>query len=318
MNLLLGGGAIAAFFAGAVALFSPCCIVFLLPAYLASAVQGRRWALFPLTLAFAAGLALVILPLTLGFALIASFVSRFHTALYLFGGLMMIGLAFLAFTGRTWSMPARLRAPSLERTNASGVFALGIFSGIASSCCAPVLAGIVTLSALSGSALGSVVLGSAYVFGMVFPLFAIALAWDRFHLGNRRILVGHDVTIGHGSRAVHTSTTNLVVAAVFALMGLLVIALALTGNPMWSTSAQAAIGRWLTAGSGGVLRFLRPIPEPILGVGLLLLAGLIGWLGLRGTRRTQTQEPEQPQKGESDDVQDENACHPHAARTTAR
>ncbi len=318
MNLLLGGGALAAFLAGAIALFSPCCIVFLLPAYLASAVQGRRWALFPLTLAFGAGLALVILPLTLGFALIASFVSRFHTALYLTGGVMMLALAFLAFTGRTWSMPARLRAPSLERTNASGVFALGVFSGIASSCCAPVLAGIVTLSALSGSVLGSVVLGSAYVFGMVFPLFVIALAWDRFHLGERRFLVGRDVTIGHGSRAVHTSTTNLVVAAVFSLMGILVIALALTGNPMWSTSAQAAIGRWMTNASEGVLRSLRPIPEPILGVGLLLLAGWIGWIGLRGTRRAKSQEPEQPKKGESDDGPHENACHPDAAKTSAR
>jgi cytochrome c biogenesis protein CcdA len=313
VNLLLGGGALAAFFAGAVALFSPCCIVFLLPAYLASAVHGRRWALFPLTLAFAAGLALVILPLTLGFALIASFVSRFHTALYLGGGLLMLGLAFLALTGKTWSMPASWRAPSLEHANVSGVFALGVFSGVASSCCAPVLAGIVALSALSGSALGSVVLGSAYVFGMVFPLFTIALAWDRFHLGNRRVLVGHDVTIGHGPRAIHTSTTNVAVAVAFGLMGLFVIVLALTGNPMWSTGAQVTLGRWLTDASAGILRLLRPIPEPILGVGLVLFAGAIGWLGLRGARRT-----DPPQEGGFHDVQDENACRAHAEDAATR
>ncbi|MEX0985276.1 MAG: cytochrome c biogenesis CcdA family protein [Actinomycetota bacterium] len=310
MNLLLGGGALAAFFAGAVALFSPCCIVFLLPAYLASAVQGRRWALFPLTLAFAAGLALVILPLTLGFALIASFVTRFHTPLYLAGGSLMLGLAFLAFTGKTWNMPTSWRAPALEQTNASGVFALGVFSGIASSCCAPVLAGIVTLSALSGSALGSVILGSAYVFGMVVPLFVIALAWDRVHLGDRRILVGHDVTIGNGPRAMHTSTTNIVVAAVFGVMGLLVIGLGLSGNPMWAPGAQAMFGRWLTDAAGGVLSFLRPVPEPVLGIGLLLLAAAIGWLGIRGSRRADLT-PE----GGSDDFEDEDACHAHAAGT---
>lgn len=313
MNLLLGGGALAAFFAGGVALFSPCCIVFLLPAYLASAVHGRRWALFPLTLAFAAGLALVILPLTLGFALIASFIARFHTALYLGGGLLMLGLAALALTGRTWSMPASWRAPSLERTNASGVFALGVFSGVASSCCAPVLAGIVALSALSGSPLGSVILGSAYVFGMVFPLFAIALAWDRFHLADRRILVGRDVTLGRGSHSIHTSTTNVAVAVVFAAMGLLVITLALSGNPMWSTGAQVALGRWLTDASGGVLRFLRPVPEPILGVGLLLFAGAIGWLGMRDPRRAAP-----PQEGAFHDVQDENTCHTKATDEARR
>ena len=313
MNLLLGGGAIAAFLAGAVAVFSPCCIVFLLPAYLSSAVHGRRWALFPLTLAFAAGLALVILPLTLGFALIASFVARFHTALYLAGGLLMLFLGFLAFTGKTWSLPASVRTPPLERTNVSGVFALGVFSGIASSCCAPVLAGIVALSALSGSALGSTILGTAYVFGMVFPLFAIALAWDRFHLGDRRIMIGHDITIGSGLRAIHTSTTNIVVAAVFALMGMFVIALALSGNPMWSSGAQVALGRWLTRASGDVLRVLRPVPEPVLGIGLLLFAGAIAWLGVRGSRRG-----EPTFEGGSDDVQDENACLARAADTAGQ
>jgi cytochrome c biogenesis protein CcdA len=117
----------------------------------------------------------------------------------------------------------------------AGVFALGVFSG--SRCCARPRR-IVTLSALSGSALGSVILGSAYVFGMVFPLFAIALVWDRFHIGDRRVLTGRDVTLGHGAHAVHTSTTNMVVAGVFALMGLLVIVLGLTGNPMWSSAPR--------------------------------------------------------------------------------
>lgn len=135
MSLLAGGSILAAFFAGSVALFSPCCIVFLFPAYLASALKGRRWALFPLTLVFAAGLALVILPLTMGFGLLASALTRYHVPLYITGGLMMVTLGILAIAGRSWTMPG-LRAPEL-RSDASGVFALGVFSGIASSCCAP-------------------------------------------------------------------------------------------------------------------------------------------------------------------------------------
>ena len=53
-NLLTTGSLLAAFFAGGVALFAPCCIVFLLPSYMAAAVKNRRWRLLPLTLAFAA------------------------------------------------------------------------------------------------------------------------------------------------------------------------------------------------------------------------------------------------------------------------
>ena len=58
-DLLTTGSVLAAFFAGGVALFAPCCIVFLAPSYLAVAVKNRRWRLLPLTFVFAAGLALV-------------------------------------------------------------------------------------------------------------------------------------------------------------------------------------------------------------------------------------------------------------------
>src|SRR5229473_1510363 len=59
------------------------------------------------------------------------------------------------------------------------VYTLGIFSGVASSCCAPVLAGVIALSSAVSSFWLALVLGSAYVFGMVAPLFVIALLWDR-------------------------------------------------------------------------------------------------------------------------------------------
>ena len=53
-SLLTTGSVLAAFFAGGVALFAPCCIVFLAPSYLAVAVKNRRWRLLPLTFVFAA------------------------------------------------------------------------------------------------------------------------------------------------------------------------------------------------------------------------------------------------------------------------
>lgn len=71
-DLLTTGSILAAFFAGGVALFAPCCIVFLAPSYMAVAVKNRRWRLLPLTFLFAAGLALVLVPITLGMSLVAS------------------------------------------------------------------------------------------------------------------------------------------------------------------------------------------------------------------------------------------------------
>ena len=83
-------------------------------------------------------------------------------------------LAVLALTGRSWSPPWFVRSPDPERGDSAGVFALGVFSGVASSCCAPVLAGVMTLSALSSTPVGAGVLGLAYVSGTTFPLFVIA------------------------------------------------------------------------------------------------------------------------------------------------
>jgi cytochrome c biogenesis protein CcdA len=111
MTLLSTGSALAAFFAGMVALFAPCCIVFLAPSYLAAAVKNRRWRLLPLTFVFAAGLALIMVPITLGLSLIAGTIAKYHAPLYYAGGALMLLLAVYSLSGHMWSLPAVLRAP---------------------------------------------------------------------------------------------------------------------------------------------------------------------------------------------------------------
>jgi cytochrome c biogenesis protein CcdA len=283
-GLLTTGSLLAAFFAGAVALFSPCCIVFLFPAYLASAVKAHRWRLLPLTLVFAAGIAVVLVPITLGIGMLATALARYHRPLYVVGGLLMLGLAALALSGRSWNMPSFIRSPNVERSDAPGVFALGVFSGIASSCCAPVLAGVMTLSVLSSSTVGAASLGLAYVFGMVFPLVVMALLWDRLRLGERRLFTAKPVRLRMLGRTVHTNTINIAVAIAFALMGAAVLALAFTGDVTAAPGMQRAIGQWLSRAFEGVLDFLDPVPEPILGLGLLALAVSIFTVAFRGRR----------------------------------
>src|SRR5664280_1485254 len=111
LTLLSTGSLLAAFFAGGVALFAPCCIVFLAPSYLAVAVKNRRWRLLPLTFVFAAGLALVLVPITVGMSLVAATISHYHAPLYYAGGTLMLALAAWSLSGRMWSLPSVLRAP---------------------------------------------------------------------------------------------------------------------------------------------------------------------------------------------------------------
>ncbi len=281
-GLLTGGTILAAFFAGAIALFAPCCIVFLFPAYLASAVKNRRWRLVPLTFVFALGLAVVLVPITLGVGILSNTVARFHRTLYFVGGFMLLGLAVLALLGRSWSMPRFVRAPSIDGGDTGGMFALGVFSGVASSCCAPVLAGVMTMSALTSSPVGSVMLGLAYVFGMAFPLFLLAVLWDRFRLGERRFMMAKSVRLRIGGRAFATNTMNVAVAVGFALMGAMVLVLAVNGNTTAAPAFQIAIGRWLSRVFTTVNAALEPIPEPLLGLALLAVALFFVVVGLRG------------------------------------
>lgn len=280
--LLAGGSIIAAFFAGAIALFSPCCVVFLLPSYLATAVKNRKWKLLPLTLMFAAGIAVVLLPVMLGFGILSNTLQRWHTPLYYLGGVLLIVLGALSFVGRSWHMPSFVRSPDLERGgDTGGIFLLGIFSGVASSCCAPVLAGVMTLSALSKSLVGSTVLGLAYVFGMSFPLFLIALFWDRFNLGEKRFLRAKPVDLKIAGKRIATNTINLAAAAAFWIMGAIVLVLAANGNTTATPGFQRSIGRWLTSLLLRVETWLKPIPEPILVIALFAVAALFVRVGLR-------------------------------------
>ena len=315
-DLLTTGGVIAAFFAGGVALFAPCCIVFLAPSYLAAAVKNRRWRLLPLTFLFAAGLAVVLVPITVGISLIAGAIAKYHAVLYYAGGALMLVLAALTLSGRMWSLPSFLRTPDTTKGDGASFFALGVFSGIASSCCAPVLVGVMTLSVLAGSPLGGVALGLAYVFGMVFPLFIMALVWDATGLRTKP-LTAKPIHLRMGRWTLATNTVNLAVAIGFTIMGGFIIYLANTGTMSGGSDVQVATGRAVATWFTQLETWLKPVPEPVLGVGLLLLAGVFIWGTLIGRRRRADAvgEPAAPDRAEMQASSAENgsasdtACH---------
>jgi cytochrome c-type biogenesis protein len=309
-DLLSTGSVLAAFFAGTIALFAPCCIVFLAPSYLAAAVKNNKWRLLPLTLVFASGLALVLVPITLGASLIAGAIAKYHGPLYWAGGLLMIALGVLALTGTMWSMPSVLRAPDATRADSATFFSLGVFSGIASSCCAPVLVGVMTLSALSGNPFGGFLLGLAFVFGMVIPLLIMALVWDAAHLNERRWGKARPVTLRVAGHTLHTNTVNIAVATAFLAMGIGIISLAqsptMTGNANWF---QRTAGQGVTEFAKTVLAGLAPVPEPVLGIGLLGVAALFVWFTLREHPRRMKSPGASGEDATTEPEAEAHACH---------
>ncbi|MCL4359833.1 hypothetical protein M1555_01065 [Patescibacteria group bacterium] len=174
-----GVSLITAFAGGMVALFAPCCITFLLPSYLANIFRSRAHIL-AMTVVFGLGIATVLVPTALGIRAVGELFTRFHTGTYLVGSLFMVLLGVMELTGKKITLPMIHLTIDLSAHRSTGaVYVLGVFSGITSSCCTPVLAGVLTLSFLSPTFLWAGLAGTSYVFGMVVPLVILALILDR-------------------------------------------------------------------------------------------------------------------------------------------
>src|SRR3990167_5810126 len=180
-GLIASISVIAAFFGGMVALFAPCCITFLLPSYLANVFKNKGRVL-GMTLIFGGGIATILVPTALGIRAIGEIFQSLHTQTYFIGGLFMIFLALMEFSGRKITLPMiNLTIDLNRRHDPWSVYLLGLFSGITSSCCTPVLAGILTISFLSPTFFWAGLSGLSYVFGMVVPLVVLALLLEKIN-----------------------------------------------------------------------------------------------------------------------------------------
>jgi cytochrome c biogenesis protein CcdA len=267
MDIIFSASIIAAFIAGMVALFAPCCITVLLPAYLASAFREKK-NILKMTFIFFAGIAVILVPIGLGAAGLAQVFRSFHKEMYIFGGLLMIVLAALAVSGKGLAMipmPKRMM-PKVDATHPKSVFLLGMFSGAATSCCAPVLAGAVTLAVISGAFWKAIIVTFAYVFGMTFPLFIAGYFYDRFKIENSRFIKGKLLEVNLGGKTLFIHSTNLFAGIVFLVMGAILLVLAFSGNAFWAPSFQAEFGQTLNTWSQNALDTLSNVPEIIWGL----------------------------------------------------
>ena len=237
MDVLLAGSLAAAFAAGLVAFFAPCCAGVMLPTYLAAVSGGSRFRVARLSALYIAGVAVVVLPITLGASALATFVSDWHAKLFVLGGVMMLFVA--AGLWRGTMLPIKVPKPALTGSAAS-VFALGAFSGAATACCAPVLAGAVALSATSADIAGGLLLGTAYIAGLVAPLVPLALVAGRA----RGRVPDRKLTLRLGGYTKRLTVSRLAGSVLFAGFGLLFIGLALTGNSETAPAFQETLGIW--------------------------------------------------------------------------
>ncbi|OGF69091.1 hypothetical protein A3H65_00660 [Candidatus Giovannonibacteria bacterium RIFCSPLOWO2_02_FULL_45_14] len=165
----------------------------------------------------------------MGAAGLGKLISKYHDQIFVVGGVFFLFLGASMLLGRHFSMPFSVH-PKLKINNASSVFTLGIFSGFATMCCAPVLAGVIALSILPNSIFWGGIYAIAYVFGMVAPLFLIAYLLDKNDFTQKLMESNKRLSYSIGRRQISLAIADLLSGATFFLMGVFILYLAATNQ----------------------------------------------------------------------------------------
>ena len=279
MELVAAASLITAFIAGMAALFAPCCIGVLLPAYLASVFRTKT-KIFLMTFVYFLGILTIFLPMGLGVAALSGFFTDNHGLFFALGGVFMLLLGISLLLGKSIMLPVHVH-PKLEKYDFGSIYTLGVFSGIATTCCAPVLAGVLALSALPGSLWMGGLYALTFVVGMVVPLFLVAAFVDKSQVIKRFESFKRRVSYSLLGRRVTLSLSHLISGIIFTLFGGFILIYE-RANPDVFTSNYSVEINLLAA---RVTRFIESatsaVPDVIWALVFVLLFSAIGWVAYR-------------------------------------
>ena len=269
MELVAAASLITAFIAGMAALFAPCCIGVLLPAYLASVFRTKSKILL-MTFVYFLGILTVFLPLGLGAAALSAFFIDNHGLFFTFGGAFMLLLGLFMLGGKTFMLPIHVH-PKLQKYDFGSIYVLGLFSGIATTCCAPVLAGVIALSALPGSLLMGGLYALVFVVGMVTPLLLVAAFVDRSRLVKRFESLKRRVSYSLFGRQVVLSLSSLVSGVIFTIFGLFILVYERTNPDVFGTGFQLEVNLLAARLTRFIERVAGSVPDVVWAVMFILL-----------------------------------------------
>jgi len=287
METLVGTSLIAAFVAGIAALFAPCCITVLLPSYLGN-IFKEKYKIFFMTFVFFLGVLTVFLPIGLGASFLAQAFSKYHNVIFTVGGIFLVMLGITMLLGKKFTTPTSVR-DGMKR-HVSSIYVLGIFSAIATTCCAPVLAGVLTLGVASGTIVWGALYTLAYVVGMTLPLFIIAAFLDKANLTERFTNAKKTVAMRVGGFSWRITISELISGLIFLLMGGYITYLAFSNKLFTHSSYQLEMNLWNAKFLGAINGFVTLIPEYIWA---LLFIGIVASISYVFIKQYKKQKHEQ-------------------------
>lgn len=279
MEIVVTASLITAFVAGMAALFAPCCIGVLLPSYLASVFKTKT-KIFLMTFVYYLGLLTIFLPLGLGVAGLSSVFNRYHSLLFVLGGLFMLLMGVTLLLGKSIMLPMKFH-PRLEKYDLGSIYVLGIFSGIATTCCAPVLAGVLALSAMPGSLWMGGLYSLTFVTGMVIPLFIMATLVDKTAISQKFRSLRRRISYQLVGRQINLSLSHLISGFIFVIFGLFILLFQRDSPDAMGSSFQVEINLLAARVTRATANFFQGIPQWLWAIIFSALFITIAWKAYR-------------------------------------
>ena len=185
---------VAVFLGGVLAIFSPCSAL-LLPAFFAVAFTSRVRLLGAAVL-FYLGLATIFVPLGVGVSFVTGLFLEQRPQVILAAGGLLVGFGIYVLRGGGFAIAPSAAARLSVVRGRYAAYATGLAYGFAGFCTGPILGGVLTVAASSGQTVTGAGLLATYAFGMTLPVFVLAMVWDRWKVGERRLLRGAELRLG--------------------------------------------------------------------------------------------------------------------------
>lgn len=264
-------GFLGAFIGGLLTLLSPCSVM-LLPAFFSYAFSNTA-TLLARTGIFYLGLITTLLPLGVLAGTLGSFVNQHRFTLVTVAAAVVIALGALMLLNVPLPF-LRGGQGSAASTSPVSVYALGTVYGLAGVCAGPLLGAVLTVAAVTGSALYGGLILLLFAAGMALPLLVLALVWGRLPFV-RRLIRPREVRIGRW----RNTWTGIIGGALTIALGTLLIVTSGTSSlgGLLDASTQVEVEAWAYQATSGV-------PDWIVAAVVVLIAGG-AWLLVRRRRR---------------------------------
>ncbi|MBI4439962.1 cytochrome c biogenesis protein CcdA [Candidatus Woesearchaeota archaeon] len=209
-----------AFVGGILSFLLPCTIA-ILPAYFAYTFKTRE-ELTKKTLLFFLGFSLVFVVLGISAALLKTGLQQIkvdYGILTFASGVILLFLGVMMIAGR--GMPL-LSIGSKPNPSNTGVFVWGILLSIGwFACLGPILSGILLMAALTGGIFKGALLLFFYSLGIFVPFFIVSMLYDKYNLGESRLIRGREFSFSLLGRSFSVHSTNLISGVMLVFLGLI-------------------------------------------------------------------------------------------------